>query len=71
MYVMALPCHLCAVFHDALCLQRPRPPRYRAGASLFGVVRPRDWTGLQPPDVSWHANHIAFFKAVESGNIQK
>jgi len=40
----------------------------RARASLFGVVRPRDWTGLQLPDVSWHANHV---KAVESGNIQE
>jgi len=21
------------------------------------VVRPRDWTGLQLPDMSWHVNH--------------
>jgi len=41
----------------------------RAGANLFGVVRPRDCRiGLQLPDVSWHANHS---KAVESGNIYR
>jgi len=36
---------------------------FRAGASLYGVVRPRDRTGLQLPDVSWHANHA------KAGNI--
>ena len=30
------------------------PTEHRAGASLFGVVRPRDWTGLQLLDSICH-----------------